>query len=82
MTGQKGEVRGQERNLEASSRARRPAPQPAFPRAECSASGLPGGWGERARAGPGGGAPAGRGWAGRCAWVSAILGGGRRAAYL
>ena len=53
-------------------RARRPAPQPAFPaRAERrTVLGSQEVGGERARAGPGGGAPAGRGWAGGCAWVS------------
>lgn len=46
--------RARERNLRKASRARRPAPQPAFPaRAECSLW-APRRRGERARAGPGG----------------------------
>lgn len=64
--------RARERNL-GRPPARRPAPQPAFPaRAECSASGLPGGWG-RASAPAWAGRACGRG-AGVAAGVGCLCG--------
>lgn len=78
----KGEVRGQRekpRKLASARAARRLSlPFRALSAAPLGSQEV----GASERAGPGGRAPAGRGWAGCCAWVSAILGGGRRAAYL
>ena len=54
-----------EKPRKLASRARRPAPQPAFPaRAECSASGLPGGWGRASARRPGRGRACGAGMGG------------------
>lgn len=54
-----------EKPRKLASRARRPAPQPAFPaRAQCSASGLPGGWGRASARRPGRGRACGAGMGG------------------